>query len=68
MIHVLADITTLVGKRGNVLKLFCANLPTVKAEASGIEYAAVNDNPVGLASQLGNRPIDILRGAWPFST
>jgi quinol monooxygenase YgiN len=45
MIHVLATITTLPGKRGEVLALFKNNVPAVLAEAGCISYEAVRDVP-----------------------
>jgi quinol monooxygenase YgiN len=43
MLHVLAIITTKPGKRSEVLKLFNANVPTVRAEAGCIEYGPAID-------------------------
>ncbi len=43
MVHVLAVITAKAGKRGDVLGLFNANVPAVKAEDGCIEYGAVID-------------------------
>lgn len=43
MVHVIAVITTKPGMRGNVLELFNANVPAVKAEDGCIEYGATID-------------------------
>lgn len=43
MIHVIANITTLPGKRADVLKAFIANIPAVLAEQGCIEYQPVVD-------------------------
>ena len=40
MIHVVAIITTLPGKRAEVLTAFLANVPAVLAEDGCIEYTA----------------------------
>ena len=43
MIHVLAIIEAVPGKRAAVLEAFKANVPAVKAEAGCIEYGAAID-------------------------
>ena len=43
MVHVIAVITAKSGMRGNVLELFNANVPAVKAEDGCIEYGATVD-------------------------
>ena len=43
MIHVLAILTALPGKRAEVLQAFQANVPAVHAEDGCIEYTAVVD-------------------------
>jgi quinol monooxygenase YgiN len=43
MIHVLAILTALPGKRAEVLEAFQANVPAVHAEDGCIEYTAVVD-------------------------
>lgn len=43
MIHVIAVITTKPGKRAEVLDLFHANIPTVRAETGCIEYGPAID-------------------------
>ncbi|MFS8048400.1 putative quinol monooxygenase [Rhizobium sp. BR 314] len=43
MIHVLAILTALPGKRAEVLEAFLANVPAVHAEDGCIEYTAVVD-------------------------
>ncbi len=43
MIHVLAIITAKPGLRSNLLALFNANVPNVRAEDGCIEYGAVID-------------------------
>jgi quinol monooxygenase YgiN len=45
MLHVIAIITTKPGKRAEVLDLFHANIPTVRAEAGCIEYGPTIDAP-----------------------
>jgi len=47
MIHVIAIITTLPGKREEVLKAFVANVPAVLAETGCIEYQPVIDSKDG---------------------
>ena len=42
-VHVIAVITTKVGKRDEVLKHFKANVPAVLAEDGCIEYGATID-------------------------
>jgi quinol monooxygenase YgiN len=55
MIHVLAFITTLPGKRDEVLAAFAANVPAVRAEDGCIEYGAATDIDVfgGQQAMLG---------------
>ena len=43
MIHVVAIITARPGKRGEVLKAFNDNVPSVRAEKGCIEYGAAID-------------------------
>jgi len=43
MIHVLAIITAKPGQRADVLRVFNANIPAVRAEAGCIEYGATVD-------------------------
>ena len=43
MIHVLAIITAKPGKRGDILKIFHANMPAVHAEKGCIEYGPTVD-------------------------
>jgi len=43
MIHVIAKITTVPGKRADVLKAFLANVPAVLAEDGCIEYQPITD-------------------------
>ncbi len=43
MVHVIAVITAKAGMRGQVLELFNANVPAVKAEDGCIEYGATID-------------------------
>ncbi len=43
MVHVIAVITAKPGMRGQVLELFNANVPAVKAEDGCIEYGATID-------------------------
>ena len=44
MVHVLAVITTKPGMRDQVLKIFNANVPAVRAEDGCIEYGATVDH------------------------
>lgn len=55
MIHVLAIITAKPGKRADVLKIFHANVPAVKAEKGCIEYGpAVDADGIGpIQTKLG---------------
>ena len=43
MVHVIAIITAKPGKRAEVLKVFNANVPNVRAEQGCIEYGAAVD-------------------------
>jgi quinol monooxygenase YgiN len=43
MIHVIAVITAKPGKREEILRLFRANVPAVRAEAGCMEYGAAVD-------------------------
>lgn len=53
-VHVLAVITTKPGKRDDVLTMFKANVPAVKAEDGCIEYGAVVDcADAGFAAPYG---------------
>ena len=53
MIHVLAIITTLPGKREEVLGHFRANMPEVHAEHGCIEYGPVIDAEGGPGAKFG---------------
>jgi len=55
MIHVIAKITTLPGKRTDVLAAFLANVPSVLAEKGCIEYQPVIDsgNAADFQTDLG---------------
>jgi quinol monooxygenase YgiN len=53
MIHVLAIITTLPGKRDEVLAAFRANMPAVHAEDGCIEYGPVIDAEGGAGAKFG---------------
>ena len=53
MIHVLAIITTLPGKRDEVLGHFRANMPAVHAEHGCIEYGPVIDAEGGPGAKFG---------------
>jgi len=44
MVHVIAKITTVSGKRADVLAVFLANVPAVLAEKGCIEYQPVVDS------------------------
>lgn len=56
MIHVIAKITTVPGKRPDVLTAFLANVPAVLAEKGCIEYQPVIDAKQGtdFQSDLGD--------------
>ena len=56
MIHVLAIITSLPGKRSSVLEAFRANRPNVLAEDGCIEYDAAIDVTQGPAFQAPMGP------------
>jgi len=51
MIHVVAVITAKPGKREELLKLFRANVPAVRAERGCIEYGAAIDAEPALPVQ-----------------
>jgi len=51
MIHVIAVITALPGKRDEVLQHFRANVPAVRAEQGCIEYGAALDADPALPVQ-----------------
>ena len=51
MIHVVAVITAKPGQRANVLALFNANVPAVRAEKGCIEYGAAVDAEPALKFQ-----------------
>ncbi len=55
MIHVLAIITAKPGMRGEILKIFRANMPAVHAEKGCIEYGPVIDaeGVGGIQTKLG---------------
>ena len=56
MIHVIAVITAKPGKRDEVLKLFRANVPAVRAEKGCIEYGAALDADPALPFQTKYGP------------
>ena len=56
MIHVIAIITAKSGKRDEVLKLFRANVPAVRAEKGCIEYGAAIDAEPALPIQTKYGP------------
>ncbi len=56
MIHVIAVITAKSGKRDEVLKLFRANVPAVRAEKGCIEYGAAIDAEPALPIQTKYGP------------
>ncbi len=56
MIHVIAIITAKSGKREEVLKLFRANVPAVRAEKGCIEYGAAIDAEPALPIQTKYGP------------
>ena len=56
MIHVIAVITAKPGKRDEVLKLFRANVPAVRAEKGCIEYGAAVDADPALPFQTKYGP------------
>ena len=56
MIHVVAIITAKPGKREEVLKLFRANVPAVRAEKGCIEYGAAVDAEPALKFQTAYGP------------
>jgi quinol monooxygenase YgiN len=56
MIHVIAVITAKPGRREEVLKLFRANVPAVRAERGCIEYGAAVDADPALPVQTKYGP------------
>jgi len=56
MIHVIAVITAKPGQRANVLALFNANVPAVRAENGCIEYGAAVDLDPALKFQTAFGP------------
>jgi len=56
MIHVIATIDVVPGKRADFLKVFHALVPTVKAEAGCIEYGPTVDVASGIPVQIPLRP------------
>jgi quinol monooxygenase YgiN len=56
MIHVIAIITTMPGKRADVLAAFKDNVPAVHAEKGCIEYQPVIDFPDGGGIQTSIGP------------
>jgi len=56
MIHVIAVITAKPGQRANVLALFNANVPAVRAENGCIEYGAAVDLDPALKFQAAFGP------------
>jgi len=56
MIHVIATIDVVPGKRAEFLKVFHALVPTVKAEAGCIEYGPTVDTASGIPVQISMRP------------
>jgi quinol monooxygenase YgiN len=54
-VHVLAMITAKLGRRGQILEAFKANVPAVHAEDGCIEYGAVVDAAgVGFSTPFGD--------------
>jgi len=54
-VHIIAVITTNPGKRSEVLTMFKANVPAVKAEDGCIEYGATIDcAEAGFAAKYGD--------------
>ena len=56
MIHVIASIRTVPGRREDVLKLFRALVPQVRAEAGCIEYGTAVDLEYAIEGQPAIRP------------
>jgi quinol monooxygenase YgiN len=56
MIHVIAVITAKPGMRENILQLFRANVPAVRAEQGCIEYGAAVDADPALPFQTKYGP------------
>ncbi|MFH1571259.1 MAG: putative quinol monooxygenase [Gemmatimonadota bacterium] len=51
MIHVIATVEVVAGKRAAFLAEFSANVPHVKAEDGCLAYGAAVDLPTGIAAQ-----------------
>jgi quinol monooxygenase YgiN len=62
MIHVIAVITTVPGKRAELIGAICANTPAVRAEEGCIEYGAVVDasEPAPLWRAFGSDTVVII--------
>jgi quinol monooxygenase YgiN len=56
MIHVIATIQTAPGRRDDVLKIFRALVPQVRAEAGCIEYGTAVDMENAIDGQPAARP------------
>ena len=56
MIHVIASIRTAPGRRADVLRLFRALIPQVRAEAGCIEYGTAIDLENAIDGQPAARP------------
>ena len=56
MIHVIATISTAPGRRDDVLKVFSALIPEVRAEVGCIEYGTAYDLDNVVDGQPGARP------------
>ena len=52
MIHVIATVEVVPGRREEFIAAFCANVPKVLAEDGCIEYGPAVDLPTGIAVQI----------------
>ena len=55
MVHVIATIEVVTGKRAAFLTEFHRNVPLVRAESGCLEYSPTIDMSTGLAMQVGPR-------------
>jgi quinol monooxygenase YgiN len=64
MIHVLASIRVIEGRRAEFIEIFKANVPNVLNEDGCIEYAPAVDFPTGIQSQEMNENMVTIVEKW----
>jgi quinol monooxygenase YgiN len=64
MIHVLASIRVIEGRRAEFIEIFKANVPNVLNEDGCIEYAPAVDFPTGIQSQEMNKNMVTIVEKW----